>query len=196
MGTNVEAYMDDLVVKSTTTSEHCSALYGHAHIQNPKERRKFHMDDRKSKGLLEAESNADNPTTPYLANSNHRPREGRQPIPSLLHKQSFTRLRKDISEDRKSSSRPHSHLKETTPLLPRLPHSCPNQLTHLANTTKAALGRKNGHIKAQALANFIIELTPTGHPSSEGREWFLSMDEAFDQVGSGAGSSLKAQKES
>ncbi|RDX98170.1 hypothetical protein CR513_18939, partial [Mucuna pruriens] len=77
MGTDVEAYMDDLVVKSTITSEHCTALCrvfqilrkhqlklnpkkcsfgiqagkflgnGHAHIQNLEERRKFHMDDKK-----------------------------------------------------------------------------------------------------------------------------------------------------
>ncbi|RDX87250.1 hypothetical protein CR513_31311, partial [Mucuna pruriens] len=45
---------------------------------------------------------------------------------------------------------------------------------------------KRGHIKAQALTDFITELTPMEHPSSEGREWFLYIDGASNQAGSEA----------
>ncbi|RDX82512.1 rnhA, partial [Mucuna pruriens] len=46
---------------------------------------------------------------------------------------------------------------------------------------------KRGHIKAQALADFITELTLGGQLASEGREWFLSVDGASNQARSGAG---------
>ncbi|RDY13587.1 hypothetical protein CR513_01451, partial [Mucuna pruriens] len=42
-----------------------------------------------------------------------------------------------------------------------------------------------GHIKAQTLADFIIEMTAIGSTISEDNEWFLFVDEASNQAGSG-----------
>ncbi|RDX79321.1 hypothetical protein CR513_40270, partial [Mucuna pruriens] len=44
-----------------------------------------------------------------------------------------------------------------------------------------------GHVKAQALADFITELTPIGTPTAEEGEWYLSVDGSSNQTGSGAG---------
>ncbi|RDX87393.1 Retrovirus-related Pol polyprotein from transposon 17.6, partial [Mucuna pruriens] len=49
-----------------------------------------------------------------------------------------------------------------------------------------------GHIKVQALADFIIKLAPVGHPSREGREWFLFIDRASNQSESGVGVILES----
>ncbi|RDX71781.1 hypothetical protein CR513_48821, partial [Mucuna pruriens] len=43
-----------------------------------------------------------------------------------------------------------------------------------------------GHIKAQALVDFITEMTAMGSVTSEDSEWFLFIDGASNQVGSGA----------
>ncbi|RDX66937.1 Retrovirus-related Pol polyprotein from transposon 17.6, partial [Mucuna pruriens] len=43
------------------------------------------------------------------------------------------------------------------------------------------------HIKAQALADFLIELTPPGIPEAEEGEWFLSVNRSSNQARSGAG---------
>ncbi|RDX92650.1 hypothetical protein CR513_25179, partial [Mucuna pruriens] len=50
--------------------------------------------------------------------------------------------------------------------------------------------KRRGHIKAQALFDFIIELAPIGH-YSRCREWFLSVDGASNQSRSGARVILK-----
>ncbi|RDX76168.1 hypothetical protein CR513_43872, partial [Mucuna pruriens] len=42
------------------------------------------------------------------------------------------------------------------------------------------------HIKAQALTEFIIELSPVGQKFSSGREWFLFVHRASNQKGNGA----------
>ncbi|RDX57639.1 hypothetical protein CR513_63103, partial [Mucuna pruriens] len=46
---------------------------------------------------------------------------------------------------------------------------------------------RSGHIKAQALVNFITKLAPIGYSSSGGREWFLFVDGASNQCGIGVG---------
>ncbi|RDX73335.1 hypothetical protein CR513_47073, partial [Mucuna pruriens] len=46
--------------------------------------------------------------------------------------------------------------------------------------------KRRGHIKAQALTDFIIELAPVRHRGNGGREWFFSVDKASNQSGSGA----------
>ncbi|RDX76643.1 hypothetical protein CR513_43344, partial [Mucuna pruriens] len=46
--------------------------------------------------------------------------------------------------------------------------------------------KRRGHIKAQALTDFITELAPIGHNKSSGGEWFLFIDGASNQKGSGA----------
>ncbi|RDX60864.1 hypothetical protein CR513_60967, partial [Mucuna pruriens] len=43
-----------------------------------------------------------------------------------------------------------------------------------------------GHIKAQVIADFLIELTPKGGRELEG-EWYLSIDGSSNHTGSGAG---------
>ncbi|RDY13379.1 hypothetical protein CR513_01709, partial [Mucuna pruriens] len=52
---------------------------------------------------------------------------------------------------------------------------------------------RKGHIKAQALVDFITKLAP--HPGSEGREWFLSIDGASNQSRSGIGVILEGHDE-
>ncbi|RDY01124.1 Protein NYNRIN, partial [Mucuna pruriens] len=69
------------------------------------------------------------------------------------------------------------------------------------SAAKARLGRKDGglehstvrrgYTKAQALTDFITELTPSRQLASEGREWFLSVDGASNQAKSGARVILK-----
>ncbi|RDX93797.1 hypothetical protein CR513_23885, partial [Mucuna pruriens] len=44
-----------------------------------------------------------------------------------------------------------------------------------------------GHVKAQTLADFIMELTPVGLPTVEDGEWFLSVDGSSNQTESRAG---------
>ncbi|RDY14101.1 hypothetical protein CR513_00884, partial [Mucuna pruriens] len=46
---------------------------------------------------------------------------------------------------------------------------------------------KRGHIKAQALANFVTELTPVDILTAEEGEWFLSVDGSSNRTRSGAG---------
>ncbi|RDX68312.1 hypothetical protein CR513_52723, partial [Mucuna pruriens] len=46
---------------------------------------------------------------------------------------------------------------------------------------------RRGHIKAQALTDFITKLALVRHRGSGGSEWFLSIDRASNQNGSGAG---------
>ncbi|RDY02960.1 Retrovirus-related Pol polyprotein from transposon 17.6, partial [Mucuna pruriens] len=46
---------------------------------------------------------------------------------------------------------------------------------------------RRGHVKAQALANFITKLTPIGTPSVEEGVWYLSVDGSSNQTGSGVG---------
>ncbi|RDX65215.1 hypothetical protein CR513_56145, partial [Mucuna pruriens] len=50
---------------------------------------------------------------------------------------------------------------------------------------------RKGHIKAQALSNFITKLASIGHNSSNGREWFLSIDGVSNQRGSGTSVIIK-----
>ncbi|RDX65529.1 hypothetical protein CR513_55807, partial [Mucuna pruriens] len=45
---------------------------------------------------------------------------------------------------------------------------------------------QRGHVKAQALANFITELTPEGPPTDSKGEWYLLVDGSTNQSGSGA----------
>ncbi|RDX75238.1 hypothetical protein CR513_44904, partial [Mucuna pruriens] len=40
---------------------------------------------------------------------------------------------------------------------------------------------RRGHIKAQALVDFITKLAPVGYNSSNGREWFQFVDGALNQ---------------
>ncbi|RDX89573.1 hypothetical protein CR513_28678, partial [Mucuna pruriens] len=47
--------------------------------------------------------------------------------------------------------------------------------------------KRRGHIRAQALVDFVIELALVGHLGNRGREWFLSVNGASNQSGSGAG---------
>ncbi|RDX79747.1 hypothetical protein CR513_39788, partial [Mucuna pruriens] len=46
---------------------------------------------------------------------------------------------------------------------------------------------RRGHIKAQALANFITELTPINTPTIEEGEWYLLVDGSLNQTRSGEG---------
>ncbi|RDX70519.1 hypothetical protein CR513_50232, partial [Mucuna pruriens] len=46
---------------------------------------------------------------------------------------------------------------------------------------------RRGHVKAQALVEFITKLTPIGTPSTEEGVWYLSVDGSLNQTGSGAG---------
>ncbi|RDX93590.1 hypothetical protein CR513_24121, partial [Mucuna pruriens] len=46
---------------------------------------------------------------------------------------------------------------------------------------------RKSHLKAQALTDFIIELSLVRHWGSRRREWFLSVDGASNQSGSGVG---------
>ncbi|RDX62392.1 hypothetical protein CR513_59288, partial [Mucuna pruriens] len=46
---------------------------------------------------------------------------------------------------------------------------------------------RRGHVKAQALADFITELTPQGPPVDSKGEWYLSMDWSTNQSRSGVG---------
>ncbi|RDX68883.1 Retrovirus-related Pol polyprotein from transposon 17.6, partial [Mucuna pruriens] len=94
-----------------------------------------------------------------------RPTPGREAISNLFHEQGPTRCREKILENREGSPCSRHYFAKATPLLPR-----------------------TGHIKAQVLANFIIELTLGRQSTSEGREWFLSIDGASNQAESGAGS--------
>ncbi|RDX73535.1 Retrovirus-related Pol polyprotein, partial [Mucuna pruriens] len=43
-----------------------------------------------------------------------------------------------------------------------------------------------GHVKAQAIADFLVELAPEGRREEEG-EWYLSVDGSSNHIGSGAG---------
>ncbi|RDX65244.1 hypothetical protein CR513_56100, partial [Mucuna pruriens] len=51
---------------------------------------------------------------------------------------------------------------------------------------KPDLASRRGHIKGQALADFIIELAPIDEGNNSGNEWFLCVDGASNQRGSGA----------
>ncbi|RDX74026.1 hypothetical protein CR513_46276, partial [Mucuna pruriens] len=44
-----------------------------------------------------------------------------------------------------------------------------------------------GHVKAQALADFIIELTLDGHPTADQGDWYLSVDGSSNQARFGVG---------
>ncbi|RDX64711.1 Retrovirus-related Pol polyprotein from transposon 17.6, partial [Mucuna pruriens] len=46
---------------------------------------------------------------------------------------------------------------------------------------------RRGHVKAQALADFITKLTPNGPPTVDEGEWYLSVDGSSNQTRSGAG---------
>ncbi|RDX93784.1 Retrovirus-related Pol polyprotein from transposon 17.6, partial [Mucuna pruriens] len=46
---------------------------------------------------------------------------------------------------------------------------------------------RRGHVKAQALANFITKLTPDGPPTADKGDWYLSVNGSSNQAGSGAG---------
>ncbi|RDY05807.1 Protein NYNRIN, partial [Mucuna pruriens] len=46
---------------------------------------------------------------------------------------------------------------------------------------------RSGHVKAQVLADFIIELTSEDRPTGNKGEWYLSVDGSTNQAGSGAG---------
>ncbi|RDY11330.1 hypothetical protein CR513_04023, partial [Mucuna pruriens] len=46
---------------------------------------------------------------------------------------------------------------------------------------------RKDHVKAQALADFITELTSEGPPTDGKGEWYLSIDRSTNQSGSGAG---------
>ncbi|RDX78620.1 Retrovirus-related Pol polyprotein from transposon 17.6, partial [Mucuna pruriens] len=48
------------------------------------------------------------------------------------------------------------------------------------------LFESRGHIKAQVIADFLVELTPEGGKELEG-EWYLSVDDSSNHTGSGAG---------
>ncbi|RDX90227.1 hypothetical protein CR513_27935, partial [Mucuna pruriens] len=92
----------------------------------------------------------------------------------------------------------------TLPTLSGLPYNRLDGPTHPVDTSKARLGQENefdiafkrrGHIKAQVLANFIIELASIGHRGGGGREWLLSIDGASNQSESGASIILEGPNE-
>ncbi|RDX98640.1 Retrovirus-related Pol polyprotein, partial [Mucuna pruriens] len=88
METDMEAYIDDMVVKSTMASEHYNALQRElmkcqrstkvgredhclAHLSNPEERRKFPIDSRERRSFPKDEGDASNLTHPYQADSKY-----------------------------------------------------------------------------------------------------------------------------
>ncbi|RDY10411.1 hypothetical protein CR513_05079, partial [Mucuna pruriens] len=93
-----------------------------------------------------------------------------------------------------------------TPILTR---PIPDRLVHQASPAKAKLARRmvgwivqlsefdisferTSHIKAQALADFMIELALVDQGNNNGKEWFIYVDRALNQRGSGAGVILES----
>ncbi|RDY06080.1 hypothetical protein CR513_09994, partial [Mucuna pruriens] len=118
---------------------------------------------------------------------------------------SLTRSGKEVLEDRKGCLHPYNHFKETMPLFQGYHIIRPNRLTHPENTTKVGPNEENGgtvsnylkrrgHIKAQALADFITKLALIGRLGNEGREWLLFIDRASNQSGRKVGIILEGPK--
>ncbi|RDX94652.1 hypothetical protein CR513_22933, partial [Mucuna pruriens] len=137
------------------------------------------MDDRERRGLSEAKSNVGSPSNPHEANLSNSPREGMEAAFDLFYKQGLVGLGKEVLENRKGSLFPHNHLKEIVPLLSRVQPSRSDRPAikqvlrklDLAGRMVAwsiqlfefAISYKNrGHIKAQTLVNFVIEMTVMG----------------------------------
>ncbi|RDY06927.1 hypothetical protein CR513_09023, partial [Mucuna pruriens] len=144
MGIDVEAYVDDMVVKLTMTREHYNALQMVFEILridqlklNP-EKCSFGVQAGKFLGGIE-----ENPEK-YQSSRYYESRTWLGECGMSIQLSKF-----DISSERR------------------------------------------GHIKAQALADFIIKLAPVEHSRSGGREWFLSINEASNQSRSGLGVILK-----
>ncbi|RDX84749.1 Retrovirus-related Pol polyprotein from transposon 17.6, partial [Mucuna pruriens] len=55
--------------------------------------------------------------------------------------------------------------------------------------------KNKGYIKAQALADFIVEMTTSGSVAEEDNKWFLSVDRASNQTGSKVGVILEGPNE-
>ncbi|RDX78617.1 Retrovirus-related Pol polyprotein from transposon 17.6, partial [Mucuna pruriens] len=47
--------------------------------------------------------------------------------------------------------------------------------------------KRRGHVKAQALVDFITDLTPEGSQADDKGKWYLSLDDSTNQSGSGVG---------
>ncbi|RDY05633.1 hypothetical protein CR513_10508, partial [Mucuna pruriens] len=84
-----------------------------------------------------------------------------------------------------------------TPILSKLWHNRPNGSSNPSSVVKAESSRENGGLehpateegsrKAQALADFITELTLISTPTTKKREWYLSVDGSSNQIGNGVG---------
>ncbi|RDX82710.1 hypothetical protein CR513_36466, partial [Mucuna pruriens] len=110
----------------------------------------------------------------------------------------FIRRRKKVLEDREGGPRPYDRISKIAPLLPRALDNCKDRPANQADLagwmvkwsiqlSKFDISYEGrGHIKAQALAGFIIEMTTDNPKIKEKSEWFLSVDEASNQTRSGA----------
>ncbi|RDX73341.1 hypothetical protein CR513_47079, partial [Mucuna pruriens] len=71
---------------------------------------KFPMDRGERRSFLENDGDVGGPSIL----TSHCLREGRRTMLNLFYKQSLTRTREEISEDRKGRPHSHSHFKETS----------------------------------------------------------------------------------
>ncbi|RDX87782.1 Tf2-9, partial [Mucuna pruriens] len=113
------------------------------------------------------------------------------------------RARNSISKDRQGSFSPRNNFPKIEALLPKFQHNRTNGFANRQVLGKPDLAGRmvawsvqlsefdttfesRGHIKAQAMANFLIEMTPAADEDEQG-EWFLSVDGSSNHTGSGVG---------
>ncbi|RDX83156.1 hypothetical protein CR513_35952, partial [Mucuna pruriens] len=175
ISTNVEVYVDDMVVKSTAATDHCRALERvfqvlrrHRLKLNP-EKCSFRAEKAMSVAIVQEREGKQHPvyfiskeTSPLLLGIS-RDRLNRLPIKQVLRKPDLAR----------------------------------RMVTWSVQLSKFNISYKSrSHIKAQVLANFITKMAASGQETEENNRWFLSVDGASNQLGSGTGVILEGPNRS
>ncbi|RDX72393.1 rnhA, partial [Mucuna pruriens] len=114
---------------------------------------------------------------------------------SLFRKQGSARPRNSILKDGQNDTGFGDNFLKIKAIFPELRDNCKNRSAYSASLGKTRFGRPDefditfesrGKVRVQALADFLVEMTPALDKDEEG-EWFLSVDGSSNHTGSGAG---------
>ncbi|RDX71780.1 Retrovirus-related Pol polyprotein from transposon 17.6, partial [Mucuna pruriens] len=181
IGIDVEVYVDDMVVKSTTTGEHYSALERVFQLKLNPEKCSFGVQAGKFLGFMLIERGIEANPKKCQAIINMR-------SPQTDAERRYQRIEKATLALIITSRRLRTYFQRYNIVVLRKLDLVGRMVVWSIQLSEFDISYENrGHIKAQALVVFITEMTTIGSVTSEDSEWFLFVDGASNQVGRGAG---------
>ncbi|XP_020231103.1 uncharacterized protein LOC109811707 [Cajanus cajan] len=207
IGWNMEVYVDDMVVKTTSAEGHSADLAevggeSRAHLHPATEAEKIRVDGPVRRGLQELQSLPHDSTSPPKAGSLRRP----PPLPGRgrrRNQRSYSTIEKPalalVTAARRLRPYLQSHqvvVKTDYPIkqILRKPELAGRMIAWSVELSEFSIKYEiRGPLKAQCLENFVAELTPTS--ADQPQVWTLHVDGSSNSKGGGAGIILEGPNE-